>query len=221
MGKQHAAYIKFLQHRSAQCRAEESGLIHKINSWVIREACTQAYSWVTSGLFEDCRVAVNISGQKINFENLANEIITVLKEIGLKPQYFELELTERVMMENTDETVSALQKLKNAGIAIAIDDFGTGYSALNHLRLFPLSKLKIDKSFVDNISTSSKDASLLNSIIGIAKSFDLTVIAEGVETKDQLKALGDMGCDEIQGFLLNTPLPVETLEKKVLSKGKK
>ena len=197
--------------------AEESGWIHKINSWGIRKEGIQAYSWVTSGLFENCRVAVNISGQKINFENLADEIIMVLKEIGLKPQYFELELTERVMMENTNVAVSGLQRLKEAGITIAIDDFGTGYSALSHLRLFPLSKLKIDKSFVDNINTSSKDASLLNSIIGIAKSFDLTVIAEGVETNDQLQSLDDMGCDEIQGFLLSTPLPVETLEEKVLT----
>ena len=113
--------------------------------------------------------------------------------------------------------MSALQRLKEEGITIAIDDFGTGYSALSHLRLFPLSKLKIDKSFVDNINSSSKDASLLNSIIGIAKSFDLTVIAEGVETNEQLQSLDDMGCDEIQGFLLSTPLPVETLEEKVLN----
>ena len=196
--------------------AEESGLIHKINSWVIKRACTEASSWVTSGLFENCRVAVNISGQKINFEHLADEIMMVLKETDLKPQHFELELTERVMMENTEEVVSALLRLKEAGIAIAIDDFGTGYSSLSHLRLFPLSKLKIDKSFIDNMNTSPKESSLLNSIIGIAKSFDLAVIAEGVETDEQLQTLNDMGCDEIQGYLLSRPLAVETLEEEVL-----
>ncbi len=198
--------------------AEESGLIHKINSWVIKEACSQAYSWVNSGLFMNCRMAVNISGQKITFEDLADEIFDVLNKTGLKPEYFELELTERVMMGNTDEAVSGLQRLKDGGIAIAIDDFGTGYSALSHLRLFPLSKLKIDKSFVDNINSSSKDASLLNSIIGIAKSFDLTVIAEGVETNDQLQMLETMGCDELQGYLLSTPLPVKTLEEKIFKR---
>ena len=196
--------------------AEESGLIHKINSWVIKRACTEASNWVTSGLFENCRVAVNISGHKINFEHLADEIMMVLKESYLEPQYFELELTERVMMENTDEVVPAVLRLKEAGITIAIDDFGTGYSSLSHLRIFPLSKLKIDKSFVDNISTSPKESSLLNSIIAIAKSFELTVIAEGVETNAQLQVLEDMGCDEIQGYLLSTPLAVNKLEEKVL-----
>ncbi len=196
--------------------AEESGLIYRINSWVLREACSQAYKWVCLGFLQNCRMAINISGQKIDFNELVDEIFKVLHDTALEPRYLELELTERVMMEDTEEAISALGKLKEAGVTIAIDDFGTGYSALSHLRVFPLSKLKIDKSFVSNINSSKKDASLLSSIIAIAKSFDLTVIAEGVETEKQRQALDEMGCDELQGFLLNTPLPVEKLEKTVL-----
>ncbi|MGD9949003.1 MAG: putative bifunctional diguanylate cyclase/phosphodiesterase [Desulfobulbus sp.] len=156
--------------------AEENGIIHAINDWVILRACTQASLWVKAGLFAGCRMAVNISGQNVNFKKLASRIMEVLKETGLEPQYLELELTERVMMDNTDEAVDSLQQFKEMGITIAIDDFGTGYSALSHLQIFPLTTLKIDKSFVQNISAQNNSLSLLQSIVGIAKSFDLKVI---------------------------------------------
>jgi diguanylate cyclase (GGDEF)-like protein len=193
--------------------AEESGLIHSINDWVLSKACSQASQWVRTGLFTDCRMAINISGQNINFKKLAYRIIDILEETGLEPQYLELELTERVMMENTDEAVVALQRFKEMGIAIAIDDFGTGYSALSHLQIFPLTTLKIDKSFVQNISEGNNSISLLQSIVGIAKSFNLKVIAEGVETQEQVQALGAIACDELQGFLFSHPVPWQQLEK--------
>lgn len=197
--------------------AEENGFIHHINDWVILEACTQARKWVAAGLFDGCRMGINISGNNINFERLGKKIIAVLAETGLSPQYLEVELTERVMMDNTGEAIRMLLELKRIGIAIAIDDFGTGYSALSHLQQFPLTTLKIDKSFVRNIATSDTSLNLLHSIIGIAKSFNLKVVAEGVETEDQLSALGKMDCDELQGFLLSRPIPREKLEELLLS----
>jgi len=197
--------------------AEENGFIHKINDWVIQEACTQAQKWVAAGLFTDCRMSINISGNRINFKQLGANIIATLAQTGLAPEQFEVELTERVMMENTDEAIKMLAQLRNIGVSIAIDDFGTGYSALSHLQLFPLTTLKIDKSFVQNIATADKDLSLLLSIIGIAKSFDLKVVAEGVETEGQLSALGEMDCDYLQGYLFSRPITREKLEERLRS----
>ena len=193
--------------------AEESGLIHAINDWVINTACAQAQRWVAAGLFEGCRMAVNISGQNVNFKKLAARIIQILEQTGLDPHHLELELTERVMMENTEEAVESLERFKEMGIAVAIDDFGTGYSALSHLQIFPLTTLKIDKSFVQNISTEGNSIALLHSIVGIAKSFDLKVIAEGVETEEQLRVLDAIHCDELQGYLFSRPVPQEALER--------
>jgi len=197
--------------------AEESGFIHQINDWVIRQACTQAQKWVAAGLFADCRMGINISGSNINFKQLGARIREILKDTGLAPHHLELELTERVMMEKSDEAREMLLILKAMGVSIAIDDFGTGYSALSHLQLFPLTTLKIDKSFVHNLEASSNGRALLHSIIGIAKSFDLKVVAEGVETEDQRIALNTMGCDEFQGFLFSRPVSSEKLEQRLLS----
>ena len=193
--------------------AEENGFIHCINDWVIREACVQAQKWVAAGLFNDCRMGINISGKNINFDKLVTNIITVLQETGLDPCYLEVELTERVMMDNTEEAQRMLLKLRDLGVSIAIDDFGTGYSALSHLQLFPLSTLKIDKSFVENISKRENGLSLISSIIGIAKGFNLKVVVEGVETEVQRLALEKMDCDDLQGYLLSKPLPLERLEE--------
>jgi diguanylate cyclase (GGDEF)-like protein len=195
--------------------AEENGFIHSINDWVINEACVQAQKWVAAGLFNGCRMGINISGNRINFKLLGETILAKLVETGLDPRHLEIELTERVMMENTDEARNMLLQLKTIGVSIAIDDFGTGYSALSHLQLFPLTTLKIDKSFVQNINLAKNGLSLLHSIIGIAKSFDLKVVAEGVETADQLSALGAMDCDELQGFLLSKPITMEKFEEEL------
>jgi diguanylate cyclase (GGDEF)-like protein len=193
--------------------AEENGFIHSINEWVIQEACEQAQKWVKAGLFKTCRMGINISGNNINFKQLVENIISTLSKTGLDPHYFEVELTERVLMEDTDEARQMLLQLKEMGVSIAIDDFGTGYSALSHLQLFPLTTLKIDRSFVMNMDKTNNGLSLLQSIIGIAKSFNLKVVAEGVETDYQLSALGKTECDELQGYLLSRPLPGEKLEK--------
>lgn len=193
--------------------AEETGLIHSINEWVIWEACRQAQKWVTAGIFKHCRVGINISGNNINFNDLFTLFTKALNTTKLAPQYLEVELTERVMMENTEDAIAVLQQLKEMGVSVAIDDFGTGYSALSHLQRFPLTTLKIDKSFVHNIGSSRRSRSLLHSIIGIAKSFDLNVVAEGVETEMQRSTLEELGCDELQGFLLGRPAPVDQIEQ--------
>jgi len=197
--------------------AEENGFIHQINDWVLREACSQAQRWVASGLFTGCRMGINISGHNINFKRLVATIFEILESTGLDPHHLEVELTERVMMENPDEACRMLDLLKETGVSIAIDDFGTGYSALSHLQLFPLSTLKIDKSFVHNLHTTENGHALLQSIIGIAKSFNLKVVAEGVETEDQRTALGAMACDELQGFLLSRPVPQDKLKEQLLA----
>ena len=197
--------------------AEENGFIHQINDWVLREACTQAQRWVAAGLFADCRMGINISGHNINFKQLIATIFDTLETTGLDPRHLEIELTERVMMENSEEARRLLHLLKETGISIAIDDFGTGYSALSHLQLFPLSTLKIDKSFIHNLQTTGNGHALLQSIIGIAKSFNLKVVAEGVETEEQRLALGDMACDELQGYLLSRPVPRDKLEQQLLA----
>lgn len=193
--------------------AEENNFIHTLNDWVISQACRQASRWVGLGLFKDCCMSINISGRGIDFPRLAQNICSNLKETGLEPRYLEIELTERVMMENTYDAKQALLKLKNLGVSIAIDDFGTGYSALSHLQVFPLTTLKIDKSFIGNIESSGNSQTILLSIINIAKSLNLKVIAEGVETEHQRTALKTMDCDELQGFLLSRPAPVEQIEK--------
>ena len=192
--------------------AEESGFIHAINDWVIEKACRQAQRWVKAGAFVDCRIGINISGSNLKFRHLVDKILATLGETGLAPHYLEVELTERVMMENTEEARAMLQRLREAGVSIAIDDFGTGYSALSHLQLFPLSTLKIDKSFVRNLEIADNGLELLRSIVEIAKSFKLRVVAEGVETEGQKKALHLMNCDELQGYLFSRPVPVDKLE---------
>lgn len=193
--------------------AEENNLIHIINDWVIRQACVQAEQWVRQGFFHESLMSINISGKNINFKKLVATINNCLRETGLSPHYLEVELTERVMMENTNEAKKALMSLKDLGVSIAIDDFGTGYSALSHLQIFPLTTLKIDKSFINNIGTTENGHALLLSIINIAKSLNLKVVAEGVETANQKSALGLMQCDELQGYLLSRPLPAEEVEK--------
>jgi diguanylate cyclase (GGDEF)-like protein len=197
--------------------AEENGFIHQINDWVIRQACRQAQQWVAAGVFAGCRMGVNISGNNLDFAALGDKVLAVLAETGLAPHYLEMELTERVMMVNPEQAIAMLLRLKEIGVSIAIDDFGTGYSALSHLQLFPLTTLKIDKSFVRNLGNANNGTTLLRSIVGIAKSFQLKVVAEGVETEEQRAELGKMACDELQGYLLSRPVPAEQVEKQLFS----
>jgi diguanylate cyclase (GGDEF)-like protein/PAS domain S-box-containing protein len=185
--------------------AEETGLIVPLGEWVLRSTCTQARVWQEMG-FPPVRVAVNLSACLFKQKNLVEYIARVLEETDLDPHYLELELTESTIMENAEATIVKLQELKAMGIQLSIDDFGTGYSSLSYLRRFSLDTLKIDQSFVRDIAIDPEGAVIARLIIEIAHSLKLRVIAEGVETEEQLAFLRAHGCDEIQGYFFSKPL---------------
>jgi predicted signal transduction protein with EAL and GGDEF domain len=187
--------------------AENSGLILPMGEWVLRSACSHARKWQAEGL-PALPVAVNVSAVQFRQEGFQELISRVLCETGLDPQYLELELTESLLLTNADMMFSVLQDLKKMGLKLAIDDFGTGYSSLSYLKQFPVSKLKIDRSFVQDAAVNPDDAAITTAIIKLAKSLNLKVIAEGVENEAQMSLLRSLQCDEIQGYYFSEPLTV-------------
>jgi EAL domain-containing protein (putative c-di-GMP-specific phosphodiesterase class I) len=185
--------------------AEESGLILPIGSWVLKTACEQNKAWQLSE-FRPIYVTINISGVQFKQNNFVESVAQTLLDTGLEPQYLELELTESILMEPTEKTFITLNELKATGVRIAIDDFGKGYSSLGYLKRLPIDTLKIDRSFVRDIISNSDDRAIIRAIISLARSLNLKVIAEGVETHDQLTYLREQGSDGIQGFLLSEPM---------------
>jgi EAL domain-containing protein (putative c-di-GMP-specific phosphodiesterase class I) len=186
--------------------AEETGLILPLGEWVLQAACKQASAWVKQGLTA-VSMAVNLSARQFHSQNLANLCQRALGEAGLEPGYLELELTESAVMQNVEEAIETLQELKAIGLRLAMDDFGTGYSSLSYLKRFPIDSLKIDQSFVRNITTDPDDAAIAVTVIAMAHTLKLRVVAEGVETKQQLDFLRAHGCHEAQGYYLSRPLP--------------
>lgn len=191
--------------------AEESGLIIGLGEWVLRTACAQAKAWQDAG-FAPMTLAVNLSARQFRHNNLADLVTTILAETGLAPQYLELELTESLALEDSEKFMLTLTRLKKLGLQLTIDDFGTGYSSLSYLKNLPLDRLKIDISFIDGIVKDQGDAAIAQIIILLGHSLRLKVIAEGVETDEQLKLLHAQGCDEIQGFFYSEPLSAAQLE---------
>ncbi|AZF46443.1 bifunctional diguanylate cyclase/phosphodiesterase [Pseudomonas sp. R2-7-07] len=185
--------------------AEDSGLIVRLTQWVLRQACAQAQAWRHMGL-APLRMSVNISAIDFRQRNFVDNLAAILEQTGLPPALLELEITESVLMQNVDETVAILQRIKALGVRLALDDFGTGYSSLSYLRRFPIDVLKIDQSFVHGLSINSQDEQLISAIIGMGKSLKLEIIAEGVETLDQLNFLKAQRCEEGQGFLFSKAL---------------
>jgi len=177
-----------------------------IGAWVFREACNQARAWVDAGL-PATKMAVNVSAMEFRNEHFLDGLLTILTETGLDPRSLELELTESVLMKRAESAASILQTLREAGVQVAVDDFGTGYSSLSYLSKFPIDALKIDQSFVRNLSTSKHDAIIVNAVIGMARSLKLRVVAEGVETPEQLAFLQAHQCDEAQGYYFSRPVP--------------
>ncbi|ACH38524.1 response receiver sensor diguanylate cyclase/phosphodiesterase, PAS domain-containing [Citrifermentans bemidjiense Bem] len=192
--------------------AEEIGLVIQIDQWVMREACRQHKLWLDAG-FPPVTLAINISGQQFMKNELLETVTSVLKESGLDPGLLELELTEGVLMAHTERTVKTLQALKGMGVRLAIDDFGTGFSSLSYLKRFPLDVLKIDRTFINDITTDPDDAAITLATIEMAHTMKLKVIAEGVETKPQLDFLTKNGCDMYQGYLFSKPVPSTELPR--------
>ncbi|MBE2260183.1 MAG: EAL domain-containing protein [Candidatus Accumulibacter sp.] len=188
--------------------AEECGLIVPIGRWVLREACRQVQAWLDAGL-QVVPVAVNISAVEFRRRDFLEGVALSLKETGLAARYLELELTESTLMHDAESSASVLDALKTMGIRLAIDDFGTGYSSLGYLKRFPIGTLKIDQSFVRDIATGADDATIVSTVIGMARNLRQRVIAEGVETREQLAFLQTQRCDEGQGFQFSHPLSAE------------
>jgi diguanylate cyclase (GGDEF)-like protein/PAS domain S-box-containing protein len=192
--------------------AEETGLIVQIGAWVMRAACQQNRAWHEAGLGK-LRVAVNLSARQFGAVNLVADIRSVLAETGLAPGYLEIELTESLFMSDVTLAVELLHAMKALGVKLSIDDFGTGYSSLSYLSRFPIDVLKIDRSFVAAITRDSNDAAIVASIIALAHNLKLSVIAEGVETEEQLDYLRGHGCDQMQGYFFSPPLPATEFEQ--------
>lgn len=192
--------------------AEETGLIIPIGEWVLRTACIQTKTWQTAGM-APIRVAVNLSARQLQNQNLVEIVERALSESGLEPNFLELELTESVLMQNLEHNSVSLDKLHRMGVEIAIDDFGTGYSSLAYLKRFPISSLKIDRSFVRDLTLESDSQAIVKTIITLARSLKRKVVAEGVETEEQLEILRSLDCDEMQGYLFNKPVPVDEAGK--------
>ncbi len=196
--------------------AEENGLIVPIGEWVLNEACKQNKTWQAKG-FAPVFISVNLSGKQFKQQNLIKVIQQALSETALDPRYLELEITESII-QDTGSTAVILCDLRNLGLKISVDDFGTGYSSLSYLRRFPVDALKIDRSFVKDATKDMDSAAIVKAIIAMSHCLKLRVVAEGVETEEQLKFLSDEGCDEFQGYLISPPLPADEVVR-FLAKG--
>jgi EAL domain-containing protein (putative c-di-GMP-specific phosphodiesterase class I) len=185
--------------------AEDCGLILPIGAWVLRKSCEQARAWLDAGL-PATTMAVNVSAMEFRHENFLEGLFKILGETGMDPRSLELELTESVLMKHAESTVSILQTLREIGVQVSVDDFGTGYSSLSYLRKFSVDALKIDQSFVRQISAAGDDTAIVTAVIGMARSLKLRVVAEGVETLEELALLRAHQCHEAQGYLFSRPV---------------
>jgi len=200
--------------------AEETGLIVPLGAWVLRTACAQNRAWQDAGL-PPMRMAVNLSARQFQRHDLLETVAAALAGTGLSPQYLQLEITEGVAMQDMDLTLAILRELREAGVQISIDDFGTGHSSLSYLKRFPIDVVKIDQSFVQDLTVDPNDAAIASTIIVMAHALNLKVIAEGVETAEQLAFLRERDCDEMQGFLFSRPAPAPELDQMLRRNGRR
>jgi diguanylate cyclase (GGDEF)-like protein len=196
--------------------SEETGLILPIGAWVLREACQQAQSWKDRGL-PTGSMAVNVSATQFSDDNFLEDLFSVLRETGMDPHSLELEVTESVLMKNAEAATSILKSVRDIGIRVSVDDFGTGYSSLSYLRRFPLDALKIDQSFLHKIYVAPDDSIIVSAIIDMGRAIGLRVIAEGVETVEELAFLKANNCDEAQGYYFSRAVPAEEFVKLLIA----
>ncbi len=192
--------------------AEETGLIAPIGEWVLKEACRQAQNWQNRGL-PPLRMSVNVSARQFKDRRLTAIVANALSESGLDAQFLELELTESLIMQDVEQAVATMEELEGLGVLLSIDDFGTGYSSLSALKTFPVARLKIDRTFIKGLPDDADDMAVATAVISLGQKLNLKVIAEGVETAEQVAFLRENNCDEIQGYLLSKPAPPDELEK--------
>ncbi len=188
--------------------AEDSGLILALGEWALAEACRKALQWR-----EDIKIAVNISPVQLSAPNLPDMVERILRETSLAPNRLELEITERIFLDDSEKTLATLRRLKELGVGICLDDFGTGYSSLSYLRSFPFDKIKIDRAFVSDLSEGTEHVVIVQAVVSIARALGMTTTAEGVETTAQQQFLAALGCDEAQGYLFSRPVPIEKLRE--------
>jgi EAL domain-containing protein (putative c-di-GMP-specific phosphodiesterase class I) len=191
--------------------AEATGLVVQVGEWVLETACAQAQAWKDAGL-PPVRLAVNVSAREFT-SALPGRVAETLKRYGLEPSWLELEITESTLMHSIDRVIGIMDRITALGVTLSLDDFGTGYSSLSYLKRFPIDTLKIDRSFTTGIPTDANDCAIASTIISIAQQLKHKVIAEGVETVEQLAFLKTSGCDEVQGYLFSKPLPAAEFEK--------
>jgi EAL domain-containing protein (putative c-di-GMP-specific phosphodiesterase class I) len=188
--------------------AEDCGLILPIGRWVMREACRQAQSWLQAG-YDMGRIAVNVSPVELRSNGFIDGVREILNDTGLNPRHLEIEMTESVLMQDTETTMKVLRGLKDLGIQLAVDDFGIGFSSLSYLRRFPIDTLKIDQSFVQDIEDDVEESVIVRAVIAMGNSLKLQVVAEGIETQQQLAFLQSLHCNEGQGFYFSRPVIAE------------
>ena len=188
--------------------AEESGLILPIGFWVLEAACAQLKKWQANGQTSAMTLSINISPRQFHQVDFVAEVLKSLSKVTVDPKLLKLELTERILLENTEEAVTKMGELKAAGVGFSLDDFGTGFSSMSYLTKLPLSQLKIDQSFIQNIGSKESDEIIVKTIVGMSKSLGLQVVAEGVESQDQYDYLESLGCQLFQGYLFGRPVPI-------------
>lgn len=198
--------------------AEETGLIYEIGKWVLKTACMQCKEWQDQGL-PPIRVAVNLSARQFRNQDLLQSLVTILEETGLEPSWLELEITESAVMEHEEQAIETLHKFRKMGMRVAMDDFGTGYSSLGYLKRLPIDVLKIDRAFIKDLPDESGDLAIVETVIALARTLGLEVVAEGVETKSQLDLLKNLGCDCVQGYLFSRPVPADQLTEMLTEKS--
>jgi EAL domain-containing protein (putative c-di-GMP-specific phosphodiesterase class I) len=191
--------------------AEQSGLILPLGQWVLESACKQLVAWRDAAATQKLSMAVNVSARQFRHPDFASQILTLLRQTGANPYRLKLELTESLLLADINDAIQKMTELRSIGVSFALDDFGTGYSSLSYLKRLPLDQLKIDQSFVRDVLTDPNDAAIARTILTLAQSLDLAVVAEGVETDGQWQFLLKSGCKAFQGYLFGRPVPVEQL----------